>query len=224
MDRCIGQKFLRFTRYNCMRKKIILFSLQTFSTTGGIQKMTRTLAHALHLISLRNSWDFSLWSLYDSDNDLMPQYLPADEFKGFKVNRLNFLLKTILSSGKPDTIILSHINMAIVGLLIKTIRPKCNVWLIAHGIEVWRPLSLFKRILLNRCDKIICVSNYTKQQMIARHNVDPSLCTVLNNAVDSFMVLPITFEKPEQLLKRYRLTAANPVIFTLTRLASNRTV
>jgi phosphatidylinositol alpha-1,6-mannosyltransferase len=204
-----------------MAKKVILFTLQTFSTTGGIQKMTRTLAHALNVLAHRNNWDFTLWSAYDTEQDLMPQYLPKDKFKAFGINRINFVLKTITAAKKPDVIIISHINLAIIGLLIKTIHPKCKVLLISHGIEVWRPLTLFKKIFLKKCDGIICVSNFTKHQMISRHHTDPALCTVLNNAVDPFMRKPESFLKPAHLQKKYRITADDQVIFTLTRLSSS---
>ena len=182
--------------------------------------MTRTLAHSLNILTQRKAWHFELWSAYDSNDDVMPQYLPADKFAGFNSNRAAFVLKTLLSRKRPDVVIISHINLAIIGLLVKFIKPKCKVWLIAHGIEVWRPLSALKKTFLNRCDKIICVSNFTKGQMISRHNVNESVCEVLNNAVDPFMQLPDTFVKPPELLKRYRLTEETPVIFTLTRLAS----
>ncbi|MDF2433969.1 MAG: phosphatidyl-myo-inositol dimannoside synthase [Mucilaginibacter sp.] len=194
--------------------------MQTFSTTGGIQKMTRTLAHSLHLLAERKTWNFELWSLYDSNQDLMAQYLPAEKFNGFNLNRVSFMFKTIAASKKPDIIILTHINLAAIGLLIKKINPNCKVWLIAHGIEVWRPLSLLKRALLKQCDTIVCVSNFTKQQMITRHKTNETKCIVLNNAVDPFMKLPVTFTKPGQLIKRYNLTEENQVLFTLTRLAS----
>jgi glycosyltransferase involved in cell wall biosynthesis len=204
-----------------MAKKIILYSLETFSGTGGIQKMTRTLAHSLYLLSKANNWHFKLWSAYDSNKDLMPQYLPAENFRGFNLYRASFVLKTVITTRRPDVVIISHVNLAIIGLLIKIINPKCKVWLIAHGVEVWRPLSLVKNLFLKRCDKIICVSNFTKQQMILWHQTNPDKCAVLNNAVDPFMKLPATFKKPAQLLKRYRLTPETPVIFTLTRLASS---
>lgn len=182
--------------------------------------MTRTMAHSLHRISLRNNWDFSFWSAYDTNDDLMEQYLPAENFTGFGTNRIMFVVKSILSATEPNVVILSHINLAIIGLLIKIINPRCKVWLLAHGIEVWRPQSIFKKSFLKKCDKVICVSNFTKQQMILRHKVDPEICTVLNNAVDSFMKLPQTFTKPASLLQRYKLSVDGPVIFTLTRLAS----
>ena len=150
----------------------------------------------------------------------MPQYLPAEKFKGFGRNRKNFISKSLLNGHTADIIILSHINLAVVGLLIKAINPNCKIWLIAHGIEVWRPLSAPKKMLLKRCDKIICVSNFTRQQMIKMHHTDPDKCTVLNNAVDPFMRLPINFNKPEYLLKQHWLTQEHQVVFTLSRLAS----
>ncbi|MFC0514587.1 glycosyltransferase family 4 protein [Mucilaginibacter angelicae] len=203
-----------------MPKKLILFTLQTFSTTGGIQKMTRTLGHALHRLSLKNNWLFEFWSAYDQPDDLMDQYIPKETFRGFGKNRLRFVMKAVSRSLQPQMVVLSHINLAVVGLLIKFINPRCSVWLIAHGIEVWRPLSFFKRSLLKSCDKIICVSNYTKDQMIRRHHVPPGLCHVLNNAIDPFMKPPEIFEKPQALIDRYALRQSHPILFTLTRLAS----
>jgi glycosyltransferase involved in cell wall biosynthesis len=203
-----------------MSKKIILFTLQTFSSTGGIQKMTRTLGHSLHVLSERNGWKFEFWSLYDSPSDLMTQYLPPEKFRGFSKNSVWFVLSALFLKRKPDIAILSHINLSIIGLLLKLFKPRSGVWLVAHGIEVWRPLSSFKRLLLKRCDKIICVSNFTRQQMISRHGVDPQKCIVLNNAVDPFMKLPSTFKKPERLMKKHWIEPENRVIFTLTRLAS----
>ncbi|PWK79855.1 glycosyltransferase involved in cell wall biosynthesis [Mucilaginibacter oryzae] len=203
-----------------MAKKVTLFTLQTFSSTGGIQKMTRTLGHSLYNAALKNKWRFELWSAYDTPADLMQQYLPAACFKGFGVNRINFVLKTIFNPVILDVVILSHVNLAIIGHVLKFINPGCKIWLVAHGIEVWRPLSFVKRKLLNRCDKVICVSNFTKQQIITRHGVNKDKCVVLNNAIDPFMQLPHTFQKPEQLLQRYGLKNDDVVIFSLTRLAS----
>lgn len=203
-----------------MAKKIILFTLQTFSTTGGIQKMTRTLGHSLYRAATLNNWNFELWSAYDKQNDLMEQYLPAANFKSFGVHRISFVLKTLSNSTKPDVAILSHVNLAIIGLIIKFINPKCRLLLIAHGIEVWRPLSFFKRLMLKRCDSVICVSNYTKQQMISRHNLNADKCIVLNNAIDPFMRLPNSFVKSQNLLKRYGLNENDFIMFSLTRLAS----
>ncbi|MGZ3752023.1 MAG: glycosyltransferase family 4 protein [Mucilaginibacter sp.] len=205
-----------------MSKKIVLFTLQTFSTTGGIQKMTRTLAYSLFNISKQEKWDFKLWSLYDSRYDLMAQYLPPENYMGFGNHRINLGITTLKAAANADIVILSHVNLSLIGLTIKLINPKCQLWLVAHGIEVWRPLSFIRKMFLKRyCDKIICVSSFTKNQMIRWHQSDPEQCVVLNNAVDPFIRLPETFTKPEYLLNRYSLTPSNQVIFTLTRLASS---
>jgi glycosyltransferase involved in cell wall biosynthesis len=203
-----------------MSKKVILFTLQIFSTTGGIQKMTRTLGHSLYQLAQANKWNFELWSAYDKPDDLMSQYVPAENFKSFSLNKLNFVLKSMSRSARSDVIILSHINLAIIGLIVKLVNPKCKIWLIAHGVEIWRPLSFIKKRFLKHCDKIICVSNYTKQQIVNRHQVNKDICIVLNNAVDPFMQLPVTFAKPQNLIDRYKLDSSHPIIFTLTRMAS----
>ncbi|HWD90017.1 MAG TPA: glycosyltransferase family 4 protein [Mucilaginibacter sp.] len=205
-----------------MSKKIILLTLQTFSTTGGIQKMTRTLAHSLYHISLEKQWNFKLWSLYDSRYDLMGQYLSAKNFAGFGRSKFRMGMKTLSTATKADVVILSHINLALIGMVIKMLKPKCSLWLVAHGIEVWRPLSFAKRTFLKRyCDKVICVSAFTKSQMFKWHQLDGEKCVVLNNAIDPFIRQPDEFEKPDYLVNRYNLGPANKIIFTLTRLASS---
>jgi phosphatidylinositol alpha-1,6-mannosyltransferase len=205
-----------------MPKKIILYTLQTFSTTGGIQKMTRTLAHSLYHAAKQEGWDFKLWTLYDSRYDLMTQYLASENYVGFGRSKAKLAINTLAKAPRADVIILSHVNIALLGILIKILNPKCRVWMVAHGIEVWRPLTFAKKMFVRRfCDKFICVSNYTKSQMVRWHQVDPEKCVVLNNVVDPFIKHPDEFEKPEYLLNRYSLTPENQVIFTLTRLASS---
>lgn len=205
-----------------MRKNILLFSLQTFSTTGGIQKMSRTLAYSLYRLARQEQWNFRLFSLYDRRYDLMDQYLPPANYLGFNNNRIRFGFASIKEARGSDIVILNHINLSIIGIVMKLINRKGSIWIIAHGIEVWRPINFIKRAFLNRyCDKIICVSKFTKEQMIIRHCSDPDKCVVLNNAVDPFIQLPDDFNKPEYLLNRYRLSPDDRVIFTLTRLASS---
>lgn len=210
---------MRYTKFKSMSKKIVLLTLQTFSTTGGIQKMTRTLAHSLIEVASRNKWSFQLWSAYDKNEEVMTQYIPAKNFKGFGIKRISFIIQSIKLGITTDVVILSHINMATIGLIIKLINPKCKIWLIAHGIEVWRHLSFIKMQLLKHCDKVICVSIFTKQEMIRLHHADANKCYVLNNAIDSLMKLPDNFIKPQYLLDRYNLNKDGLVLFTLTRLA-----
>jgi len=182
--------------------------------------MTRTMAYCLNNIAQRHKLDFSLWSVYDRNEDLVQKYLPATRFNGFSANRLKFIVEAIKLGGKCNTLIISHINMSSVGLAIKILNPKCRVMLVAHGIEVWRPLTLFKRMFLKNCDKVICVSEFTRHEIIRRHKVDADKCVIINNAIDPFMSLPDKLSKTESLLARYGITSDNDILFTLTRLAN----
>jgi phosphatidylinositol alpha-1,6-mannosyltransferase len=203
-----------------MSKNISLLSLQIFNTTGGIQKMVRTLAHALNTLSEKKGWDFKLSSLYESNADLMTAYLPQNKFNGYNENIVKFIFRTVFVKKKPDVVILTHINLAVVGLLTRLFNPGCEIWLITHGIEVWRPLSFHKKLIIKRSDKIICVSDFTKQQMHKWHKTPLEKCHVLNNAIDPFIKLPSNFSKPQYLLSKYSINIKQPIVFTLTRLAS----
>lgn len=198
----------------------MLLTLQTFSTTGGIQKMTRMLAHSLQTLANLHNWGFKLWSVYDQDADLMSRYVSSKNFKGFSIKRYAFVVKAVKAAQSSDVIIISHINMAIIGLLAKIISPKCEVSLIAHGIEIWRPISLIRKVFLKKCDKIICVSSFTRSEIIKRHKINAGKCLVLNNTIDAFMTVPASFTKPKHLQAKYQLTDDDVVLFTLTRLAA----
>lgn len=216
-----GQKHLRFTRSSNMTDKILLLTLHTFRITGGIQKMCRVLGYALQNISKKQGNQFQMWSMYDRRKDLMPRYLDAKSFRGFSGKRTNFTLEGIQEGCRSQKVIISHINLAFIGLAIKIICPRTQVLLIAHGIEVWRKVGFIKRCFLKRCDQVICVSEFTRQQMIQYHQVPENRLRILNNGLDPFLDLPETFQKPENLLKRYGLTVDQQVLFTLTRLASS---
>lgn len=182
--------------------------------------MTRTLSYCLNNITAHSQYDFEFWSVYDRDEDLMDKYLPATKFRGFRADKVKFTGEAIKLGKQCHTVILSHINLASVGLAIKLVNPKCRVVLIAHGIEVWRPLFMLKKILLKKCDTIICVSEHTRNEIIKLHNVEADKCVVINNALDPHMQLPAQLDKPDALLKRYGLSRENDVIFTLARLAN----
>ncbi|GAB2694008.1 hypothetical protein GCM10027037_16820 [Mucilaginibacter koreensis] len=204
-----------------MPKPLIrLLTLQTFSTTGGIQKMTRTLGYSLQKLADANHCHFQLWSLHDPQSTLLPQYVAESSFTGFKNARIKFVLSNLLSCRQTHSLILSHVNLALVGVLVKFLRPECQVYLIAHGIEVWRPLSFVQKLLLKKCDLIFCVSSFTQSRLQHLHQVPNNKMQVLNNALDPLMQFPAVFTKPRYLQQRYNLGEQHQVIFTLTRLAS----
>nr|WP_121270607.1 glycosyltransferase family 4 protein [Pedobacter schmidteae] len=203
-----------------MPKKILFLSPETFSGTGGIQNMSRTLAYTLHQLGKKNNWTFNHYSLNDQPADLITSYLPASLFKGFGKNKVRFTLQSIWCARNADVLILGHVNLSMIGEVLSWINPGCKIWLIAHGIEVWRPLQGSKKSIWKIANQIICVSNFTKKQVVELHHASPVRCIVLNNILDPFIKLPEKFEKPAHLLKRYALTTSQKVVFSLTRMSA----
>jgi phosphatidylinositol alpha-1,6-mannosyltransferase len=202
-------------------EKLLLLTLNTFSLTGGIQKMCRVLGYTLQRLTKKRNQPFALWSAYDRPQDLMPGYIEQQYFRGFSGNRISFSLNAIIEGCRSEKVIITHINLAPIGLLIKIIKPKIKVSLIAHGIEVWRELNFIKKQFLKRCDQVIAVSEFTREKMITLHRVQRSVTSVLNNGLDPFLEIPLSFDKSAGLLKKYGLTKQHQLLFTLTRLAAS---
>lgn len=204
-----------------MPGKLLFLTLKTFSFTGGIEKMCRTLIRCLVELDAEGNSNTTIFAMYDRTADLDCRYEDSKKFKGFSGRRLWFVLSALRKGISSDHIILSHINLLFPALLIKTISPKTKISLFAHGIEVWRPLHGWKKRFLNRLDTVIAVSEYTRIQIIELHGLDPQKVVVLNNALDPFYVFPEDFTKPAYLLNRYALTDNQPILFTLTRLSAS---
>lgn len=196
----------------------MFLNLTAFSKTGGIEKFNRAFLKALSDLQLERKCKATGWSLHDSSAD--EKYFDAQNYKAFKGKTVTFVLSTLRAAFRYDTIILGHINLAMVGFAIKKIFPGKQIILVAHGIEVWYKLSGFKDYIMQHADKILTVSNYTRSILVSVHKPDISRITVFPNTIDPYFKIPKVFKKPRYLLERYNLTEEDQVIFTLTRLSA----
>lgn len=199
-------------------KKVLLLTLKNFSGVGGIEKVGRILMKTFSDLEQEGKVEFLSYSAYDDACD--ERYISRRNFMGFKGNKFAFTIGSFFRNLKTDVVILSHINLSLVGLLFLLFRPKTKVILFAHGIEVWKPVNFLQRLLLKRCDQIIAVSHFTKQQLIDIHHVDEKKIAVLNNCIDPFLLAPASFVKSKRLTDRYDLKSNDIVLFTLSRLTS----
>ena len=147
------------------------------------------------------------------------KYFPAENFKGFDGARIKFVKEAVQVGKKADTVVLSHINLILAGWLIKKINPKVKVILIAHGIEVWKPLNRRQLIMLRACDQIVSVSRFTADKIEELHGIPAEKCRVLNNCIDPFFTRPKKKDKDPELMKRYGFAADDIILLTLTRLS-----
>lgn len=199
-------------------KKILFYYLSSFSNTGGIEKFNKCFSKALSDLS-EGAFALSVVSAYDEQPD--EKYISKKIFKGFGQKRITSLLYVIRKSMRTDLLILGHLNLALAGLLVRVLRPKTKIVLVAHGIEVWDRQPFIKRLFLKCCNRFLAVSNYTKNRMILTHGIAAEKITVFPNTIDPYFSFPQVFSKPHYLLQRYGIRPSDPVVFTLSRLFSS---
>lgn len=201
-----------------MRKtsSILFLYLNAFCTTGGLEKFNRSFIKAFSDLENTSLVDFKAYSMNDITAD--ERYLSRGVGRMFGGKRFQFVLETIFAAASARTVIIGHINLAPVAVLIRLLFPNTKIWLVCHGIEVWRPASYLKRKLLNTADRLLAVSSFTKERIIENHHVPAEKIQVFPNTIDPFFNFPVSFNKPGYLLKRYGISAQDKVILTVSRL------
>ena len=117
----------------------------------------------------------------------------------------------------PDLIICGHINFSpLAAKIFKLLR--IPYWVIVYGLDAWNIEDSSKIYGLKSAQKIVSIGGYTRDRVIAEQNIPP----------DHILLLPVTFDarqftvkpKPQYLLDRHQLQPDQPIILTVTRLAS----
>ncbi|MFN6559146.1 MAG: glycosyltransferase [Nostoc sp. ChiSLP01] len=194
-----------------------------FGFKGGIQVYSIFLLRALQ--DLYPDANYDVFLKYDKNNlkkDPNLEFLNSTKFHYF--GHLPRLLQTILFARKiitfgilqrPTIAISTHVNYATACYALKRITG-IPYWVVAHGLEVWEIDNKITKLALKEADRIISVSNYTRQRLLSETDIDPQKIVVLPNTFDAkeFQIKP----KPTKLLKRYNLRDDQPVILMVTRL------
>jgi phosphatidyl-myo-inositol dimannoside synthase len=174
----------------------------------------------LYEYGLEKSIPIHILSMHDGKHaaDDNP-YFPADIFSGFNAAKGTFIMQAVREGIKSKVVILSHINLLVAAWIIKKTSPNTSIILMAHGIEVWKPLTARKLMMLTACDKIVSVSSFTRDKIIALHHLQKEKCLVLNNCIDPFLQRPSVKKRCTVLVERYGLHENDIILLTLTRLS-----
>ncbi|HWA34040.1 MAG TPA: glycosyltransferase family 4 protein [Cyclobacteriaceae bacterium] len=200
--------------------KVLFLYLKAFSFTGGIEKFNRSFLKALHELSVDGFFDAGAISAYDSVSD--EKYFASQRFLGFRGARPVFALVSLIKALRYEMVVIGHINLAIIGCMIKWVRPNIRLVLIAHGIEVWQEMTGYKKKLLERADIVLAVSNFTKEKLTKFNSqIDPTKIRIFPNTIDPYVIPPKEFIKPAYLLTRYGVLPNDPIVLTVSRLASS---
>lgn len=185
---------------------------------GGIEKFNRAFMKAL--IELQDPLQFKTDFAGMHDDHADAGYVPDGSFQPYYGNKIKFVLRTFLQSLKADDLIIGHMNLAVVGVLFKLFRPRKKLTVICHGIEVFEPVSGLQKKLLQKADRLLAVSSFTKNKLIEQQQMPAEKISLFPNTLDPHFQLPAEFSKPDFLKERYGINGNEKILFTLTRLNS----
>jgi len=144
---------------------------------GGIQEAGRLTAAALIAIALRQGWSTDFLSLNDPPG---PHTLATAghtiSLRGFGRAKIRFVLAAIgraRSAAKNGaTIVLAaHPFLAVLAAWMQRTSPRVKTVAMAHGVEVWKLLPLFRRRALLRTNLVLGPSRDTVEKLIGVQGV-----------------------------------------------------
>ncbi|MBF2066605.1 MAG: glycosyltransferase [Calothrix sp. C42_A2020_038] len=192
-----------------------------FCLKGGIQVYSEFFLKALSISNPELNQDvFLKHDAYSHEyvpNSNNHRYYFAGQYSPY-LRTFTFTLQ-ILFHGlwqRPSLIFSNHLNFSIVAYWLKCL-VGTPYWITVYGIEAWNVENTSLKKALKNADKILSISNYTRDRLIHEQNIDPSKISLLPCTFDisRFKIAP----KPEYLLQQYKLKPSQPVILTVARLA-----
>src|SRR5512146_222301 len=185
-----------------------------FHAFGGIETFNRSLIHALDHIAAARDLRVRVLSLLDAtDSPAVPLYAASGrlQFRGFRGSRMRFALCACHAARSADVVIIGHANLL---PLVPLMNRSCKC-LIAHGIEVWKPLPRLQTLGAARLDRILCVSAYTQREMTRLNSLPAARFRVFPNTLD-----PVYAHARQPALHRAALgLPAGPMLLSVSRLA-----
>jgi phosphatidyl-myo-inositol dimannoside synthase len=196
-------------------RSILLLAPEIFSSEGGIPRILQLYLRALceiaapddiiHLVALNDP------SISEAD----VQRVTAGRLTswwGCDRDKLRFIRTTLRIGRHCDHLICGHVAQLPAALAAKAINPRLTYDFVAHGVEVWRPLKWVDRLALRYARRALCVSDYTRNQLLARCSLPPARALVLPNATDP--AFPVECAEPPD-------RPSSPTILVVARLTQN---
>ncbi|HEY9647161.1 MAG TPA: glycosyltransferase [Chroococcidiopsis sp.] len=117
---------------------------------------------------------------------------------------------------RPRLIICGHLNFAPVALLISRLTG-IPYWIVVYGVDAWSVRDRLKQAALHRAERVVSISGYTRDRLIAEQHLPAEVIPLLPVTFDAsrFAIAP----KPAHLIYRYGLHPDQPIILTVTRLS-----
>ena len=195
------------------RNLVMLLAPEVFSSMGGITRMLRLYLKGLCELGGERGFGVRLVTLNDPmlDSGDLRRYA-GDNLDDWHVSgrdKGRFVRAALRRSRRCRALVCGHVAQLPVAWAARLVNPGLRYYLVAHGIEVWRPFSLAERLALRGASGILCVSSFTRQGLLERCRLREDRVVVLPNALDPFF--EIRLGKPS--------ADCGPVILTVSRLS-----
>ena len=191
--------------------KSLLLAPELFASEGGISRMLRLYLKALcDLPGEGQSVSFITLNDCTVDSAELRRYSSGKlaKWKACGRSKVAFSWAALRWGLRSDRIICGHIAQLPLAWAVSILRPKVRYFLVAHGIEVWRPYSLLELRAVQNARCVWCVSDYTRTQVLKYGRITVDRASVLPNALDPYLDPPLIEPAP----------AGPPVILSISRL------
>lgn len=183
-----------------------------FARESGIQRMMRLYLKALcESAGDEDRVDLVVLNDYELPNARLAEY--SNDRLGLRVccgkGRRQFLWASVQGASDADRLICGHLGQLIAAWIARLVYPRLEYYLVAHGIEVWKPYSAIERLALRHARRILCVSEFTRSEMQRQIALPDWKFEVVPNALDPSFVYDSQDEPP---------SGGAPVILAVARL------
>ena len=190
----------------------LLLAPELFKGEGGIARILRLYLKALCELAAEGD-AVRLASLNDGAVDAgeLGRYSGARlvEWRGCAGSKASFCASALRMGLRSDRIVCGHVAQLPLAWAAARLRPRLPYYLVAHGIEVWRPFSALERIALGGARGVWCVSEFTRSRLLEHCPVPRQRTAVVPNALDPFLEAPSPAGVP----------AGPPVILAVSRIS-----
>lgn len=196
--------------------RILLLSPELFRADGGIARIMRLYLKALcGLAGPAGRVDSLVLNDAPGPDARLSAYTsaPFGTQTGCGRSKMKFIRETIRRGRQADLLVCGHLHQLAIAHLAQLFNPRLRYCLVAHGIDVWRPYSPLERRALLGAHRILCISEYTRRQML---RFFPSL------AAERLVVVPNTLDPcftPAPGDQNLPALFATPRILAVSRLA-----
>ncbi|HEX2860151.1 MAG TPA: glycosyltransferase family 4 protein [Lacunisphaera sp.] len=174
----------------------LLLSPELFLHDGGIARIMRLYLKALCEQATPNGRvDSVVLNDRSGPEPRLGEYANArlGEHLGCDRHKLAFIRHTLRLARRADLLVCAHLHHLPVAWLAQRLNSRLQYALVAHGIEVWRPYSLPETRALLGAHRILCVSEYTRRQMLRFYpRLAPERLVVVPNTLDPRVAAPIS--------------------------------